>query len=188
MRNQESRERLSRNRTGQSPGIFVVLNKAIKPGTARIKDTSVYKGYKTQDYPQLCNVLNNWKAAIIAIKMRQHKLRTTFTSLIWGADSPGHGTGTWISEEPQMTLTYRGKKYVQLQGAGFDSSKKALLTYRGIPYAKWSPLITMKASYLTVGGFFLEKALWPKLSRSAHLPKWEPSTYAWRNLHREHIA
>ncbi|WP_157028554.1 MULTISPECIES: DUF4278 domain-containing protein [unclassified Synechococcus] len=35
-----------------------------------------------------------------------------------------------------MTLTYRGKKYVQIQGAGFDSSKKALLTYRGIPYAK----------------------------------------------------
>ena len=35
-----------------------------------------------------------------------------------------------------MTLTYRGKQYVQLQGAGFDASKKALLTYRGVSYAK----------------------------------------------------
>ena len=61
-----------------------------------------------------------------------------------------------------MTLTYRGNKYVQLQGAGFDSSKKALLTYRGIPYEKWSPLITTKASYLTVWGFFLEVALMAK--------------------------
>ena len=57
--NQESRERLSRNRTGQSPGIFVVPTKALKLGTARIKGTCVYKGYTTQEYPQLCNVLNN---------------------------------------------------------------------------------------------------------------------------------
>ena len=35
-----------------------------------------------------------------------------------------------------MTLTYRGKKYVQMQGAGFDSSKNALLTYRGVLYSK----------------------------------------------------
>ena len=42
-------------------------------------------------------------------------------SLKWGADSPGQGTGTGISKEPQMTLTYRGRQYVQVQGAGFDS-------------------------------------------------------------------
>ena len=32
--------------------------------------------------------------------------------------SPGQGTGTWISEEPQMTLTYRGQKYDQQKVAG----------------------------------------------------------------------
>jgi hypothetical protein len=35
-----------------------------------------------------------------------------------------------------MTLTYRGKKYLQLQGAGFDATKKAQLTYRGLSYTK----------------------------------------------------
>ena len=35
-----------------------------------------------------------------------------------------------------MTLTYRGKKYVQLQAVGFDRSKKTSLTYRGVSYAK----------------------------------------------------
>ena len=54
-----------------------------------------------------------------------------------------------------MTLTYRGKQYVRIQGAGFDSSKKALLTYRGIPYAKWGPMISAKDLCLTVGVFLL---------------------------------
>ena len=36
-----------------------------------------------------------------------------------------------------MTLTYRGKKYMQLQGAGFDATKKIQLTYRGLSYTKW---------------------------------------------------
>jgi|TARA_B100001059_G_C17337354_1_gene334202 hypothetical protein len=35
-----------------------------------------------------------------------------------------------------MTLTYRGKQYVQHKGAGFDATKKAPLTYRGVSYAK----------------------------------------------------
>ena len=48
--------------------------------------------------------------------------------------SPGHGTGTWISEEPQMTLTYRGQKYDQQKSAG--ASNKTALTYRGVSYAK----------------------------------------------------
>ena len=48
--------------------------------------------------------------------------------------SPGQGTGTWISEEPQMTLTYRGQKYDQKKVAG--TSTKSALTYRGISYAK----------------------------------------------------
>ena len=34
-----------------------------------------------------------------------------------------------------MTLTYRGQKYVRIQGA--DASKKAGLTYRGVSYAQW---------------------------------------------------
>ena len=54
-----------------------------------------------------------------------------------------------------MTLTYRGKQYVRIQGAGFDSSKKALLTYRGIPYAKWGLMISAKDLCLTVGVFLL---------------------------------
>ncbi|MDA7431547.1 DUF4278 domain-containing protein [Synechococcus sp. AH-601-P06] len=33
-----------------------------------------------------------------------------------------------------MTLTYRGQKYVRIQGA--DASKKAGLTYRGVSYAQ----------------------------------------------------
>ena len=48
--------------------------------------------------------------------------------------SPGQGTGTWISEEPQMTLTYRGQKYDQQKVAG--ASDKPALTYRGVSYAK----------------------------------------------------
>ena len=32
-----------------------------------------------------------------------------------------------------MTLTYRGQKYVRIQGA--EASKKAGLTYRGVSYA-----------------------------------------------------
>ena len=48
--------------------------------------------------------------------------------------SPGQGTGTWISEEPQMTLTYRGQKYDQQKVAG--ASAKPALTYRGVSYAK----------------------------------------------------
>ena len=48
--------------------------------------------------------------------------------------SPGLGTGTWISEEPQMTLTYRGQKYNQQKVAG--ASDKPALTYRGVSYAK----------------------------------------------------
>ena len=83
----------------------------------------------------------------------KHYRHVHLTTPIWGAVLPGHGTGTWISEEHPMTLTYRGKKYVQLQGAGFDSSKKALLTYRGIPYAKWSKRITFFSPHLTVGAF-----------------------------------
>ncbi|WP_071813676.1 DUF4278 domain-containing protein [Synechococcus sp. CC9311] len=35
-----------------------------------------------------------------------------------------------------MTLTYRGKQYVQHNAAGNDASKKAPLTYRGVSYAK----------------------------------------------------
>ena len=48
--------------------------------------------------------------------------------------SPGQGTGTWISEEPKMTLTYRGQKYDQKKVA--VTSNKPALTYRGISYAK----------------------------------------------------
>ena len=48
--------------------------------------------------------------------------------------SPGQGTGTWISEEPQMTLTYRGQKYDQQKVVG--ASAKPALTYRGVSYAK----------------------------------------------------
>ena len=48
--------------------------------------------------------------------------------------SPGHGTGTWTSEEPQMTLTYRGQKYDQQKVAG--ASNKPAMTYRGVSYAK----------------------------------------------------
>ena len=33
-----------------------------------------------------------------------------------------------------MTLTYRGQKYMRIQGA--DASKKAGLTYRGVSYAQ----------------------------------------------------
>ena len=48
---------------------------------------------------------------------------------------PGHGTGTWTdSEEPPMTLTYRGQQYVQSKTA-VDQQKPAL-TYRGVSYAK----------------------------------------------------
>ena len=48
---------------------------------------------------------------------------------------PGHGTGTWAdSEEPPMTLTYRGQQYVQSKAA-IDRQKPAL-TYRGLSYAK----------------------------------------------------
>ncbi len=48
---------------------------------------------------------------------------------------PGHGTGTWTdSEEPLMTLTYRGQQYVQSKAA-IDRQKPAL-TYRGLSYAK----------------------------------------------------
>ena len=42
--------------------------------------------------------------------------------------------GTWISEEPQMTLTYRGQEYDQQKVAG--ASAKPALTYRGVSYAK----------------------------------------------------
>ena len=51
-----------------------------------------------------------------------------------GRRSPGQGTGTWISEEPQMTLTYRGQKYDKQKVAG--ASDKPALTYRGVSYAK----------------------------------------------------
>ena len=89
----------------------------------------------------------------LLLKMRSSNNYTTFTSHLWGADSPGHGTGTWISEEPQMTLTYRGKKYVQLQGAGFDATKKAQLTYRGLSYTKWAQGFTSKPRLKR--GFFI---------------------------------
>jgi hypothetical protein len=35
-----------------------------------------------------------------------------------------------------MTLTYSGKKYLQLQALGFDPSKKTSLTYRGMSHVK----------------------------------------------------
>ena len=46
----------------------------------------------------------------------------------------GQGTGTLISEEPQMTVTYRGQQYNQQKVAG--ASDKPALTYRGVFYAK----------------------------------------------------
>ena len=59
----------------------------------------------------------------------------TFTSLSEAQFDPGHGTGTWTdSEEPPMTLTYRGQQYVQSKAA-VDQQKPAL-TYRGVSYAK----------------------------------------------------
>ena len=60
----------------------------------------------------------------------------TFTSFRRGAvRSRPHGTGTWTdSEEPPMTLTYRGQQYVQSKTA-VDQQKPAL-TYRGVAYAK----------------------------------------------------
>ena len=60
-----------------------------------------------------------------------------------------------------MTLTYRGKKYVQLQGAGFDATKKAQLTYRGLSYTKWAQGFTSKPRRKR--GFFIpitERRCW----------------------------
>ena len=45
--------------------------------------------------------------------------------------SPGQGTGTWISEEPQMTLTYRGQKYDQKYAAA-SNVQRQVLVYRGL--------------------------------------------------------
>ena len=77
--------------------------------------------------------------------------------LAGGADKPGHGTGTWISEEPQMTLTYRGSSYeigsklplvqpiveLQYRGKSYQARTSAApaqvhatLTFRGASYAK----------------------------------------------------
>ena len=74
-----------------------------------------------------------------------------------GADKPGHGTGTWISEEPQMTLNYRGSSYeigsklplvqpvveLQYRGKAYKARTSAApaqvhatLTFRGVSYAK----------------------------------------------------
>ena len=71
--------------------------------------------------------------------------------------SPGQGTGTWISEEPQMTLTYRGSSYeigsklplvqpiveLQYRGKSYQARTSAApaqvhatLTFRGASYAK----------------------------------------------------
>ena len=51
-----------------------------------------------------------------------------------------------------MTLTYRGQKYVRIQGA--DASKKAGLTYRGVSYANWSPAEQVEMPRLVRGIFF----------------------------------
>ena len=71
--------------------------------------------------------------------------------------SPGQGTGTWISEEPQMTLTYRGNSYkigskvslvqpiveLKYRGKAYKARTSAAaaqvhatLTFRGASYAK----------------------------------------------------
>ena len=51
-----------------------------------------------------------------------------------------------------MTLTYRGQKYVRIQGA--DASKKAGLTYRGVSYANWSPADQVEKLRIIRGFFF----------------------------------
>ena len=48
--------------------------------------------------------------------------------------SPGQGTGTWISEEPQMTLTYRGQTYNKQNVA--EATAKPVLKYRGVSYGR----------------------------------------------------
>ena len=53
-----------------------------------------------------------------------------------GADNPGQGTGACLSEEPLMTLTYRGKQYAPAKSASSIASNKIRLTYRGVVYAK----------------------------------------------------
>ena len=52
-----------------------------------------------------------------------------------------------------MTLTYRGKKYLQHKDAGNDASNKAALTYRGVSYAKWTKKFTLMSFRLTAGAF-----------------------------------
>ena len=52
-----------------------------------------------------------------------------------------------------MTLTYRGKKYLQHKDAGNDASNKAALTYRGVSYAKWTKKFTLMSFRLTGGAF-----------------------------------
>ena len=51
-----------------------------------------------------------------------------------------------------MTLTYRGQKYVRIQGA--EASKKAGLTYRGVSYANWAPADQVETPRLIRGVFF----------------------------------
>lgn len=70
-----------------------------------------------------------------------------------------------------MTLTYRGKKYVQLQGAGFDATKKAQLTYRGLSYTKWALGFTSKTP--PQAGFFIARYQTPEQEVQAKpLKRW----------------
>ena len=102
----------------------------------------------------ICSAMNVRSVDDHAIKIEWRELPTTFTSHLWGADNPGQGTGTWTSEQLQMTLTYRGQKYVRIQGA--DASKKAALTYRGVSYASWHAADQVETLRI-IGAFFLLK-------------------------------
>ena len=74
-----------------------------------------------------------------------------------GADKPGHGTETWISEELQMTLNHRGSNFeigskllmvqpiveLQYRGKSYQARTSAVhaqvhatLAFRGASYAK----------------------------------------------------
>ena len=69
--------------------------------------------------------------------------------------SPGQGTGTWISEEPQMTLTYRGQKYDQQKVAGASARKSCSDLPRRFLRQVIKCLIRPQAPAFGTGGFFL---------------------------------
>jgi len=97
--------------------------------------------------------------------------------------SPGQGTGTWISEEPQMTLTYRGQKYDQQKVAG--SSNKPALTYRGVSYAKWFRLNQKILNPCLWRGFFLAASVAESIQAAPSTGRaHKPATWSGKGLQR----